>query len=86
MNISGLYALFMETLKTTQAMYTRYERGANEMPIRHLVTLCKFYNVSADYLLDTAPDPKRRQKSLLQNKSTRTDFVSVLVFLHVVNR
>ncbi len=51
-----------EVLGTSQTMYARYERGANEMPIRHLVTLCKFYNVSADYLLDTAPDPRKRQK------------------------
>lgn len=49
-------------LGTSQTMYARYERGANELPIRHLVTLCKFYNVSADYLLGTVPDPKHRQK------------------------
>ena len=51
-----------EILGTSQTMYARYERGANEMPIRHLVTLCKFYNVSADYFLGTVPDFKRRQK------------------------
>ena len=51
-----------QVLNTSQTMYARYERGANEMPIRHLVMLCKFYNVSADYLLGTSPDPKRRQK------------------------
>ena len=33
-----------EILGTSQTMYARYERGANEMPIRHLVTLCRFYN------------------------------------------
>lgn len=49
-----------EVLGTSQTMYARYERGANEMPIRHLVTLCKFYNVSADYFLGTAPDPRRK--------------------------
>ena len=49
-------------LHTTQQVYSRYEKGVNEMPIRHLVTLCKFYNVSADYLLSTTPDPRRRQK------------------------
>ena len=38
-------------LGTSQTMYARYERGANEMPIRHLISLCKLYNVSADYLL-----------------------------------
>ena len=49
-------------LGTSQTMYARYERGANEMPLRHLVTLCKYYNVSADYLLDTTPDPVRKNK------------------------
>lgn len=51
-----------KVLKTSQTMYARYERGANELPIRHLVTLCKFYNVSADYVLGTTPDLKRTQK------------------------
>ncbi|MCR5777597.1 MAG: helix-turn-helix domain-containing protein [Lachnospiraceae bacterium] len=38
-------------LGTSQTMYARYERGANELPIRHLVKLCELYHVSADYLL-----------------------------------
>ena len=38
-------------LGTSQTMYARYERGANELPIRHLVALCKLYSVSADYIL-----------------------------------
>lgn len=38
-------------LGTSQTMYARYERGANELPIRHLITLCRFYRVSADYVL-----------------------------------
>ena len=38
-------------LSTSQTMYARYERGANELPIRHLITLCKYYGVSADYIL-----------------------------------
>ena len=40
-----------DVLGTSQTMYARYERGANELPIRHLVVLAKFYNVSADYIL-----------------------------------
>lgn len=48
-----------DILGTSQTMYARYERGANEMPIRHLVTLCKYYNVSADYFLGTKPEPRR---------------------------
>lgn len=38
-------------LGTSQTMYARYERGANELPIHHLVALCDLYHVSADYLL-----------------------------------
>ncbi|MBQ8235604.1 MAG: helix-turn-helix transcriptional regulator [Clostridia bacterium] len=38
-------------LGTSQTMYARYERGANELPIRHLVKLCEYYQVSADYIL-----------------------------------
>ena len=38
-------------LGTSQTMYARYERGANEMPIRFLIELCKYYQVSADYIL-----------------------------------
>lgn len=38
-------------LGTSQTMYARYERGANEMPIRPLLTLCELYKVSADYIL-----------------------------------
>lgn len=51
-----------DILGTSQTMYARYERGANELPIRHLITLCRFYNVLADYLLDTTPDPKKAAK------------------------
>ena len=38
-------------LGTSQTMYARYERGANELPIRHLLSLCKLYHVSSDYIL-----------------------------------
>lgn len=47
-----------EILGTSQTMYARYERGANEMPIHHLITLCRLYNVSADYFLGTTPDTR----------------------------
>ena len=40
-----------DILGTSQTMYARYERGANELPLHHLITLCKYYNVSADYIL-----------------------------------
>ncbi len=50
-------------LGTSQSMYARYERAANALPIHHLLTLCKLYRVSADYILGLtnipAPYPKK---------------------------
>ena len=44
-----------EYLGTSQTMYARYERGASELPIRHLIGLCRLYHVSADYILGLSP-------------------------------
>jgi len=38
-------------LGTTKNQVGKYERGEQEMPIKHLLTLCKHYKVSADYVL-----------------------------------
>ena len=38
-------------LNTSQTVYSRYERNERDLPIDLLITLCKFYNVSADYIL-----------------------------------
>lgn len=46
-------------LGTSQTMYARYERGANELPIRHLVSLCELFNVSADEMLAIKKDSLR---------------------------
>lgn len=48
-------------LGTSQTMYARYERGANELPIRHLIKLAKYYHVSTDYILCLT---QRKEKNL----------------------
>jgi transcriptional regulator with XRE-family HTH domain len=45
-------------LGTSQTMYARYERGANELPVHHLITLCKYYKVTADYFLGMSNQQK----------------------------
>ena len=40
-----------DLLGTSQTMYARYERGATELPLRHLLVLADYYGVSVDYLL-----------------------------------
>ena len=46
-------------LETTQQVYSRYEKGENEIPVRHIISLCKYYNISADYILGLTDNPKR---------------------------
>lgn len=38
-------------LGTSKNQVGKYERGEQELPIRHLITLCNYYGVSADYIL-----------------------------------
>ncbi|MGN8969412.1 helix-turn-helix domain-containing protein [Intestinimonas sp. HCP28S3_D6] len=38
-------------LGTTQQQYYKYEKGIQEIPAHHLITLAKYYHVSVDYLL-----------------------------------
>ena len=47
-----------DVLGTSQTMYARYERGANELPVRHLIALCKYYKVSSDYILGLKENKK----------------------------
>ena len=45
-----------EVLQTTQQQYSRYELGIHEIPVRHVIALCKFYGISADWLLGLKED------------------------------
>ena len=40
-----------EILGIPQQQYSRYENGKFEIPVRYVVALCKFYDISADWLL-----------------------------------
>lgn len=42
-------------LGTSQTMYARYERRANELPMRYFIKLCQLYGVSADDILGLKP-------------------------------
>ncbi len=45
-------------LGTTQQYYSEYENGNRKLPIEHLIKLCRFYGVSADYILGLPKDMK----------------------------
>ena len=44
-------------LYTSQRVYSRYETGTAKLPIHHLMTLCEFYKISADYILGFTNTP-----------------------------
>lgn len=37
-------------LDVSREQYSRWERGAQEIPMHHAITLAKFYRVSMDYI------------------------------------
>lgn len=51
-------------LKIDQRVYSRYETGRNALPIEKAISLCEFYQVSADYFLglDTVKRRQRKEK------------------------
>lgn len=48
-----------KVLHTTQGYYSKYELGKREIPLHHIITLCKLYDVSADYILGFTNEKKR---------------------------
>lgn len=45
-------------LSITQQQYALYESGKREIPLHHLITLAKYYNVSLDYLTGLISAPR----------------------------
>lgn len=48
-----------DVLNMKYQQYARYESGEREIPLHHLITLAKFYNVSLDYLAGLIQVPER---------------------------
>ena len=46
-------------LHVSQQYYSRYERGEVDLPIRHYITLARYYNVSIDYLAGLIDTPRK---------------------------
>lgn len=50
-----------ELLNTSTQYYQKYEKGLHPLPVQHLKTLCLFYKVSADDLLDLPKNLRKRK-------------------------
>lgn len=50
-----------QILDTTQQQYSRWERGAQEIPFHHIIKLAIFYKCSIDYIAGLTNDKKRNK-------------------------
>lgn len=48
-----------EILQTDQSYYSKYERGLHPMTAEQIIILCRYYNLSADYLLGIIDEPRQ---------------------------
>lgn len=48
-----------EFLGIQQTVYSRYERGFQNIPLEHLMKLAEKYNVSTDYILGITDNPNK---------------------------
>ena len=44
-------------LGTAREQYHKYESGKQEIPLHHVVTLARFYNVTMDYIAGLVSEP-----------------------------
>ena len=59
-----------DILGTTQQIYSRYETNQTDLPLRHLITLADYYQVSADYILGRTiyhKEPPEMDKAFTKN-------------------
>ena len=63
-----------ELIKTTQQVYSEYEKGKWEIPLYKMFIQAKHYNVSMDYLTDLT-DEKRKLKWLLKSEYIQQSFL-----------
>ena len=55
-----------EKLGVSPRTYSNYEKGESKIPIKHLISICLFYNISADYILgleEKMPTETKKEQS-----------------------
>lgn len=50
-----------QMLNIQQTVYSRYERGVQNIPLEYLLFLADYYKVSTDYILGRTDNPKVRR-------------------------
>lgn len=59
-------SVIADYLMCDQSLYSKYERGERELPLRLAVRLAEYYGVSMDYLVgltdEPTPYPRKRKQ------------------------
>lgn len=71
-------------LQITQQIYSMYENGKIDLPIRHLQKLVSYYSVSADYILGNTDYPDWKFKQLSEER--QDDLCCYLDFLYYIEK
>lgn len=73
-----------EYLGVKQTYYSKQERGLKPFQVDQIRQLCKYYNVSADYILDLEPNmdwPRGKEKTKYIRNCTKYTFL----YIHLKN-
>ncbi len=67
-----------EILNTTQQQYWKYEKGLQELPARHIITLAEHYKISANEILgikkETYTISREEEKLLSQYRKLKSTY------------
>jgi len=74
-----------EILQTTQQQISKYEKYTQEMPIRHVITLARLYNISADYILGLTDEKRPLDENSEALKAKVTDIQQGYLFGSISN-
>ena len=77
-----------QLLGISQQHYSKYENGENELPLRALVLIADYYNVSADYILGrtSCREGITGQNKKVSAERTAGEVISDILSLSAANR
>ena len=61
-----------------QTVYSRYERGYQNLPLEHLLALADYYGVSTDYILGRTDNPQTNPEPSIQATLSGGFFVRLI--------
>lgn len=71
-------------LGTSFQYYQKYEKGKHPIPIQHLKTLCEYYHVSANYLLEIPETHDRTKAEILERTKQLKDRISKETAIEII--